>query len=409
VVLALVGAAIVVLVSSWPPGGPREAPRSPGPTSESPAGETGAASAFVVELAADLDHGGSDRLRESAADAAAHRELVTLAENLDRLRVTDFSLRYLGESAVQIRESERTRFGDRAWVADVELSWRFQGVDRRSSTLDVPVVLAGEGGEPVFVTSRVAGGRRTPLWWQAAVVARRTPDTLVVAARSRRLTEVGRQAVAAVATVRATLPEWRGPLVVEVAGTGRQFRSASGLSVSSAQALAAVTTTTDGSGSLRSASHVYVNPPVFDRLGPRGQQIVMSHEAAHVALDAATTAAPVWLSEGIADYVALRDSEVPVRALTAQLRRLVRDEGAPAALPGPAKLDGGDDDTGAWYEAAWVAARLVADRHGEDALLELYRLTDEQGPTGRAFRDALGSTKAAFVETWRAELVRLAR
>ena len=56
-----------------------------------------------------------------------------------------------------------------------------------------------------------------------------------------------------------------------------------------------------------------MNPPVFEPLGPQGAQIVMSHEAAHVATDAAASSMPTWLLEGFADYVALAHVDLPVR------------------------------------------------------------------------------------------------
>ena len=378
------------------------------PAVEPPADEEGAATAFLPDLRTDLLTGDPQRLGDAAASRSARRELVSLAANLDRLRVADLGLRYVDESDVPLSPSQRERFGADAWVADVQLTWRFRDVDRSTSRLEVPVVLTWDGEVPAFVTARVTDGRRVPLWWQAGVAVRRTPTTLVLAVERDRLRALSRQAVTAVETVRATLPSWQGPLVVEAADTSEQFQSASGLPDSSARAIAAVTTTTDGSGDPRSASHIYLNPPVFDPLGPQGQQIVVSHEAAHVALDAATTSVPIWLSEGLADHVALVDSELPVAVLAAQIRALVREEGPPAGLPGRAELDGGNEDIGAWYEAAWLATTLIAEEHGQDALLEFYRVTEEDGGTSRAFREVLGTTEKAFVDTWRAELVRIA-
>jgi hypothetical protein len=370
--------------------------------------EEGATTAFLADLRADLLAGDPQRLGDAAASRSARRELVSLASNLDRLRVAELRLRYVDESDVPLGESQRERFGADAWVADVRLTWRFRDVDPSTSGLEVPVVLTWIGEQPAFVTARITGGRRVPLWWQAGVAVRRTPTTLVLAVERDRLRALSRQAVAAVETVRATLPPWQGSLVVEAAGTSGQFQSASGLPDSSARAVAAVTTTPDGSSHSRTASHIYLNPPLFDPLGPQGQQIVVSHEAAHVALDAATTSVPMWLSEGLADYVALVDSELPVAVLAAQVRALVQDEGPPAGLPGRAELDGGNEDVGAWYEAAWLAAASIAEQHGEEALLEFYRVTEDDGATARAFREVLGTTENEFVDTWRAELVRIA-
>ena len=95
---------------------------------------------------------------------------------------------------------------------------------------------------------------------------------------------------------------------------------------------------------------VVVNARVYAPLGGVGQRIVMAHELTHVAVGAASSAMPLWLSEGYADYVALRRSDVSVRVLAAQIRSLVRREGPPRALPGPDEFDGGNPDVGAWYE-----------------------------------------------------------
>ena len=76
--------------------------------------------------------------------------------------------------------------------------------------------------------------------------------------------------------------------------------------------IAAVTTTVDGSGSRDAPVHVFVNPDVTRRLRGAGAQVVMSHELVHVATDAATSAVDLWLLEGFADYVALRDVPLPL-------------------------------------------------------------------------------------------------
>ena len=68
---------------------------------------------------------------------------------------------------------------------------------------------------------------------------------------------------------------------------------------------------------------------------------VQGLEATHVALSAAVSDLPLWLVEGFADYVALRDVEVPVRRSAAELTAWVRRHGALTRLPGA----GGFDET----------------------------------------------------------------
>jgi hypothetical protein len=175
-----------------------------------------------------------------------------------------------------------------------------------------------------------------------------------------------------------------------------------------ARSIAAVTTTADGSTLPGSPERVFVNPRVFERLGVAGQEIVLSHEVTHVAVDAAVSSVPAWLSEGFADWVALADSRVPVRVLASQALDDVRQRGAPRRLPGRADFGAADPQLGAAYESAWLAVRLIARTYGEAALLRFQRIADRRGSVDVAFRAALGTTEATFTARWRRELNRLA-
>ena len=185
------------------------------------------------------------------------------------------------------------------------------------------------------------------------------------------------------------------------------FEAASGLPESQARGIAAVTTATEPSGSPRPPVHVYLNPAVFGPLGPRGQQIVVSHEATHVAVGAENTTLPLWLSEGFADYVALRFSPLPETVLGAQIATLVGKEGAPDHLPGTAEFEGSNPDVGAWYEGAWIAVDLLGEKYGTERLLRFYREAERSG-VERAFRSVLGTSEQQFERTWAAHLETLA-
>ncbi len=390
--------------------GPQHADLAAG-LAEAPPDRAGATSELLFQLQRALVAGDEDRLAGLAAPdlPSAASELADVAENVQDLRITRLRMRYLDESDLDLTAQERARFGPEAWVSEVQLTWRLGGVDRTVSTLEVPVVTDWDGGRAVFETNRTFRGYRVPLWFSEPLVVRRTPGTLVLAGNRHLARTLERQARVAVATVRRTLPDWREPLVVEAPLTGGGFRAAAGMSRAGSRAIAAVTTTTDGSVLPEAPVRIFLNPRVFDPLGPAGRQIVLSHEATHVALDAATTSMPLWLSEGMADYVALVDTPLPDTVLAAQIRALVAKKGPPDALPGQAEFDGSNRDIGAWYEAAWVAVRLIADTYGQDALLHFYARADAEGGTGGAFRAVLGTTERAFVRRWQRELAQLAR
>ena len=63
--------------------------------------------------------------------------------------------------------------------------------------------------------------------------------------------------------------------------------------------IAAVTTSVDGTTGADAPVHVFVNPDVFGSLEPTGAQVVMSHEATHVATDAATSRAADVAAGGV--------------------------------------------------------------------------------------------------------------
>ncbi len=154
--------------------------------------------------------------------------------------------------------------------------------------------------------------------------------------------------------------------------------------------------------------HVFVNPEVFGGLKPRGAQVVMSHEAVHVATDAATSTMPLWLLEGFADYVALRDVHLPFSVTAGQIIRQVRRDGPPAHLPGPTEFDTTTAYLGASYESAWLACRVLADLGGQDALVRFYRDVDDGTGVGAALESEYGISEREFTEAWRDRLLELA-
>jgi hypothetical protein len=154
--------------------------------------------------------------------------------------------------------------------------------------------------------------------------------------------------------------------------------------------------------------HIFVNPAVFGPLGPRGAQVVMSHEATHVATGAAVSSMPTWLLEGFADYVALDHVDLPVSLAASQALARVRADGPPARLPGPHEFDPHSAVLGASYESAWLACRLIGEKYGEARLVAFYRAADREGSTAAAFGRLLHTDQPSFTQTWRRYLRRLA-
>ena len=255
------------------------------------------------------------------ATPQARTDLGGVVRNARALHVADFSLRYVDASGAVAP--------DGTWAADVATTWRFAGFDDRTERLEVRVRFA-RAGDRLRIAGIGGGGHRTPLWLSGPVQVRRSARSMVVvdgsAEQAGRFAALARRAVP---QVRRVLPGWPGGLVVEVPASQAGLDAALGAHPGDYDGIAAVTTTVDGSRSRRSPSHVFINPQVFDPLRPRGAQVVITHEATHVATDAATSAAPIWLVEGFADYVALSSQRLPLT----DHRRPDHRPGAPQRCP----------------------------------------------------------------------------
>jgi hypothetical protein len=314
--------------------------------------------------------------------------------------VLDFTLRYI--------DAEGAVSADGSWTAAVDATWRFAGFDDVPAHAEVTVRFADDG-DRVAIAGVGGGDRRAPLWLSAPVQVRRTPGTLVLAAGSpARAEDYARRAALAVPVVLRVLPDWRPRLVVEVPASAAALDRTLAADPGRYANIAAVTTTVDGSVTPDAPAHVFVNPDVFDRLEPQGAQVVMSHEAVHVATRAATSDVPLWLLEGFADYVALRDVDLPLTTTAGQVIEQVRRNGPPRHLPGDAEFNTSTAQLGAAYESAWLACRLLARLGGERALVRVYRLVDAGRELPSALQGTFGLTVGGLTRAWRRTLTDLA-
>lgn len=342
------------------------------------------------------DPAGASRL---GSTTAAQRSLAGVVRNGRALHVNGFSLRYVDEAGGVSPGG--------AWSADVQAGWRFAGFDRRPESMEVSVRFGVRHGR-LGITGIGGGGRRSPLWLAGPVQVRRTPTTLVLvdgpAAEADRMAALARTAVP---QVRRVLPRWGGGLVVEVPATQGGLQRALRARPGQYAGIAAVTTTVDGSRSRTAPVHVFVNPQVFLPLRPRGAQVVLTHEATHVATSAATSPSPTWLVEGFADYVALSSQRLPLTTTAARIAALVHRSGPPSHLPGQQEFAVGARDLEARYESAWLACRLLAADGGAPALVAFYDAVDAGHPVGAELRRHFGFGLSGLTRRWRTLLSHL--
>lgn len=368
-----------------------------------------AASGLLAELAAVLEDGSRREALALAAPGrrAATRAIAAVYDNIRELGIEQLSMRYVDENTAPLSPTDLKALGTRAWVADVELGWRIDDFDGTGNRMEVSFTFVET--RDGMALGAVGGdyGLPAPLWLLDELAVQRSRRSLVMVADETQLRKFDALAGRAVRDVKEVLPEWRGKLVVEVPASREQMNRSLDADRGTYDSIAAVASTVGGSATRLSPTHIIINPDVFARLGPDGAQIVMSHEAAHVATDAATSTTPIWLLEGFADYVALARVDLPVELTASQILADVRKSGAPRALPSSAEFDPANTHLGASYEAAWLACRLLAERHGERALIDFYTEVDQGASVDRAFA-GLGTTQRAFTRAWRSYLRGLA-
>ena len=262
-------------------------------------------------------------------------------------------------------------------------------------------------------------GRATPraIWDRGPLVAVRADGVLVLGhpGQRRLLDQVAALAEAAVPRVTAAWGPWRERVVVLVPDDAQELAGLLG-SKGDLTRIAAVATAElrGGEGEYDPAGdRVLVNPDTFTGLGAIGRQVVLTHEVTHVATRRASgPAVPGWLAEGFADLVGYTGVDLPVSVTAADLAAEVRDGRLPTALPVDADFEGGSPRLSQAYQGAWLAVRLLDERHGRDALLRFYRAVGARrgvAPAAAvedALRVELGTTTAALTADWRASLLR---
>ncbi|GAA2024096.1 hypothetical protein GCM10009756_12900 [Pseudokineococcus marinus] len=327
-------------------------------------------------LAHDVD--GVLALVDPGAAAFRERQERTVL-GLARVPLAAWSYEVVGEGP-RLAEDRRAALGGSAWVADVRLRYRVDGVDVVDQQRQRSFTVVERGG--VWLLADDADGPSRPdVWDLGAVDVVRGSRTLVVGTAPRPVLEqqaaLGDAAAERVDAVWGTA--WPRTTVVVVPDDADQLvrllgrEDAAGL-----DQVAALTTGADRSsgapGAAGAVDRVVVNPAALDVLGELGREVVLTHETTHVAVRAGAAAdPPPWLSEGFAELVAYEGAGLGPDVAAADLLAEVRAGRGPVALPSAADFDPAVGTVAPAYSAAWLAVRTVDLRHGRAALLELVR------------------------------------
>jgi hypothetical protein len=273
--------------------------------------------------------------------------------------------------------------------------------------MDVSMTFVVRGSRTYIASIGGDDDNRLAVWGMGPLTVLRDEGVTVVAIGRRRAIRTMALSRRAVADVSAVVHSYDGRLLIVALATRHQFDRLLGVGAGKYRRIAALTTTQDGSVDRQAAVAVILNPRVIGRLGPVAAQVVIAHEATHVATGAVTSTTPLWLTEGFADYVAFAGVGLPPGVVARQFLAFVRRNGPPAQLPSSRSFGVHATGLGRAYEASWLACRLIATRYGQSGLVRLYDRAGTLG-IGVALRQVLHTDRRGLTTWWRAYLERLA-
>ncbi|CAD5940123.1 MULTISPECIES: hypothetical protein [Streptomyces] len=339
-----------------------------------------------------------------APDAAKLRA----AQRTELANLADVPLKSWAYEVKGITEED----GDWA-TAEVELRYRIDGYDTAPVAARRTLELMRDGERWYVSADRPAKGASDQLWHQGEVEVVRGAHSLVlgVGRPEEELRQIADTVDLAVPAVSDAWPQpWARRVVVLVPDSVESMAGLLGSPETSYRGIAAVTTGEAGTTGKRPAlaDRVIVNPQAYASLGSFGQRVVLTHETTHVATRTSTsTATPVWLSEGFADWAAYRGEDRTPDLIAPELTGAVRAGDVPAGLPDDKDFgfDGDPAELARAYESAWMACELIAERWGKEKLTAFYAAVGAHPGRDGAVEQAMGSvldtTPEEFTADWR--------
>lgn len=348
----------------------------------------------------------ADFVLAAGTDPAAEAFAADAWQARETLEVGDVSLRYVGGGTA--REFDN---GDTS--AQVDVTWDLadtgdpEQAETESATIRVRLRPADHG--TFSIISATARDGQLPVWLAGAIEVDRTDVATVVRIDGgdpgvdvETLTRTARQQVGEVVGAE------EAPLTIVSAPSSSVAAALLGQKVDAVGQIAAVSTIFDTRHGDVAGPVVVLNPAVFDTMDRRAAQIVMTHEATHVLTDAVGTEADIWVTEGFADFVALREDTASLAVSAGQALENVRTGGAPEQLPTAADFSGTAYGLGAVYESAWLVFRMLGEQFSDDEVVDFYQAVRDGASTNDAAESALGIDEAQITDRWRDYLTNIA-
>ncbi|CAB4697732.1 unannotated protein [freshwater metagenome] len=145
----------------------------------------------------------------------------------------------------------------------------------------------------------------------------------------------------------------------------------------------------DGGAPVLASMRFALNPRTLGQVGPEVDRLVR-HELTHVALGEHDDQVPVWLSEGLAEYVSAQPMAPEDRSLPTAA--LAFAEAQPTTMPADETFN--DADAGEHYGLAWWACEYLASSYGPDVLWSLLDALADGSDPDTALQDRVGLDQA---------------
>lgn len=134
---------------------------------------------------------------------------------------------------------------------------------------------------------------------------------------------------------------------------------------------------------------VLLSPHVLDQ-DPEGLDRLVRHELTHVAIGGEASGVPLWLSEGLAEYVSVQ----PIAPAERRLQADALDLAAAGVTDLPTDDDFSGDHAEGWYAVSWWICQYIADTYGQAELWSLLEALHAGGDQAQVVSDQLGISTA---------------
>jgi hypothetical protein len=341
-------------------------------------------------------------------------------DNLTKLPLGQFTYGS-AQLAPALSASRARQVGPKAWAATVTGTYALAGFDRAPQNFEATYTLVQRAGG-WRIADDVDGATPLQMWDLPGLrVVRGTSGIVIGNAPVSRMRDYSTIADAAVSRVSGFWGKsWNSRVVIVTPSTSDQFAklllrpNGDGL-----DQVAAITQGVIEPGRRAQGDRVVINPTAFTALQPVGRRVVITHELTHVATRSSTERpVPIWLAEGMADYVGYSGLDLPRVRVAGELLTLVRAGKGPTELPTDVDFDPAQSKIAPSYSASWLAVSRLVDLYGRARVVAYYRLVasagavdqvDPDATASSAFPRSFGVTEAQFVSGWKRYLRSLAQ